>query len=68
MAAPLERLFGVEHLVATEAATAPCPHGETFTGEIEGEPRLRQQEVMRMARRLALAVEPARSLQALAQG
>jgi HAD superfamily hydrolase (TIGR01490 family) len=49
IARPFARLFGVEHLVATEAqSTDGTPTGQ-LTGEIEGEPCYREHKVQKVA-------------------
>jgi HAD superfamily hydrolase (TIGR01490 family) len=58
IAEPFARLFGVAHLLATEAATADgTPDGE-WTGEIEGLPCHREHKVAHVARWLAGRAPP----------
>ena len=49
VAAPFARLFGVDHLLATRAATA----GGALTGEIDGEPCYREHKLTHVDRWLA---------------
>ncbi len=58
VAAPFARLFGVSHLIATEAATADG----RLTGGIEGEPCFRQHKVTHVTHWLATAFEPSPGL------
>jgi HAD superfamily hydrolase (TIGR01490 family) len=53
VAEPFARLFGVEHLLATRAATVQGAAGEVFTGEIEGEPCYREHKLTHVERWLA---------------
>lgn len=53
IAEPFARLFGVDHLVATLAATSDGSPGAAFTGEIDGEPCYRHHKVTRVNRWLA---------------
>ena len=48
IAQPFARLFGVDHLVATLAATSDGSPGAPFTGEIDGEPCYRHHKVTRV--------------------
>lgn len=58
IAEPFARLFGVDHLVATEAATADgSPHGAP-TGEIAGLPCYREHKVTRVGQWLAESLPP----------
>ena len=54
IAEPFARLFGVDHLVATLAATSDGSPGAPFTGEIDGEPCYRHHKVTRVNRWLAI--------------
>ena len=53
IAEPFARQFGVEHLVATEAATLDGLPGSALTGEIDGEPCYREHKVTLVNRWLA---------------
>jgi HAD superfamily hydrolase (TIGR01490 family) len=53
MAEPFARLFGVEHLVATEAATIDGSPLGVLTGEIAGLPCFREHKVTRVGQWLA---------------
>jgi HAD superfamily hydrolase (TIGR01490 family) len=53
IAEPFARLFGVPHVVATEAATADGTPDGTLTGEIEGLPCFREHKVTRVRQWLA---------------
>ena len=53
IAEPFARLFGVDHLVATLAATSDGSPDAPFTGEIDGEPCYRHHKVTRVNRWLA---------------
>ena len=57
IAEPCARLFGLSHVVATEAATADGKPDGTLTGEIEGLPCFREHKVTRV--RQWLAQQPA---------
>ncbi len=48
IAEPFARLFGIDHLVATCAATVDGTPGAAFTGEIDGEPCFRSHKVGRV--------------------
>ncbi len=48
IAEPFARLFGVDHLVATRAATVDGTPDAAFTGEIAGEPCFRAHKVSRV--------------------
>lgn len=63
IAEPFARQFGVDHLIATEAATVDGLPGSALTGEIDGEPCHREQKVSRVER--WLAARPAGSAQRL---
>jgi HAD superfamily hydrolase (TIGR01490 family) len=53
IAEPFARLFGIEQLVSTQAATVDGSSDAPFTGEIDGEPCYRQHKVTRVNRWLA---------------
>ena len=53
VAEPFARLFGVDHLLATKAATADGAAGATLTGEIDGEPCYREHKLTHVKRWLA---------------
>jgi len=53
IAEPFARLFGVPHVVATEAATADGTADGALTGEIEGLPCFREHKVTRVRQWLA---------------
>jgi HAD superfamily hydrolase (TIGR01490 family) len=53
VAAPFARLFGVEHLLATRAATEGGAADAPYTGEIEGEPCYREHKLTHVKRWLA---------------
>ncbi len=53
VAAPFARLFGIEHLLATRAATVEGTAGAVLTGEIEGEPCYREHKRTHVDRWLA---------------
>ena len=53
IAEPFARLFGIEHLLATEAATADGSPEDVLTGEIDGLPCWREHKVARVAAWLA---------------
>ncbi len=53
IAEPFARLFGIEHLVATQAATVDGTPDGLFNGEIDGEPCYRKHKVTRVQRWLA---------------
>lgn len=53
VAEPFARLFGVDHLLATESATADGSTDGEWTGEIEGLPCHREHKVTHVARWLA---------------
>jgi len=53
IAAPMARLFGIEHLLATRPATQGGVRGAAYTGEIDGEPCYRQYKLSRVAQWLA---------------
>ncbi len=53
VAAPFARLFGVDHLLATRAATHGGAADAPFTGEIEGEPCYREHKLTHLKRWLA---------------
>ena len=48
IAEPFARLFGIDHLVATRAATVDGTPDAAFTGEIDGEPCFRVHKVSRV--------------------
>jgi len=48
IAEPYGRLFGIEHVVATEAATADGTPGGALTGEIDGLPCFREHKPVRV--------------------
>ena len=50
IAEPFARLFGLAHVVATEAATVDGAPGGALTGEIEGLPCFREHKVTRVQR------------------
>jgi HAD superfamily hydrolase (TIGR01490 family) len=63
IAEPFARLFGIEHLLATQAATVDGSPGSPFTGEIDGEPCYRHHKVTRVEQWLATrSAESVRSL------
>ena len=49
IAEPYARLFGIDHVVATEAATEDGTPGGTLTGEIDGLPCYREHKPVRVA-------------------
>jgi HAD superfamily hydrolase (TIGR01490 family) len=49
IAEPFGRLFGIEHVVATEAATLDGSPGAALTGEIDGLPCYREHKPVRVA-------------------
>ncbi|HEY8710461.1 MAG TPA: HAD family hydrolase [Burkholderiaceae bacterium] len=53
IAEPFARQFGVEHLIATDAATIDGVPGSALTGEIDGEPCYREHKVTLVNRWLA---------------
>jgi HAD superfamily hydrolase (TIGR01490 family) len=53
IAEPCARLFGVRHVVATEAATVDGSPGGAFTGAIDGLPCFREHKVTRVQQWLA---------------
>lgn len=53
IAQPFARLFGIDQLLATRAATVDGLPGGAFTGEIDGEPCYRQHKVMHVQQWLA---------------
>jgi HAD superfamily hydrolase (TIGR01490 family) len=53
IAEPCARLFGVPHVVATEAATADGTPGGALTGEIDGLPCFREHKLTRVRQWLA---------------
>ena len=53
VAEPFARLFGVEHLLATNAATEDGSPAAALTGEIEGEPCYREHKLTHVNRWLA---------------
>jgi HAD superfamily hydrolase (TIGR01490 family) len=63
IAEPFARQFGVEHLIATEAATVDGLPGSALSGEIDGEPCYREHKLTRVER--WLAARPAGSGQRL---
>jgi HAD superfamily hydrolase (TIGR01490 family) len=67
VAQPFARLFGVPHLVATEAATVDGSADGALTGEMAGEPCYRAHKITRVQRWLAQDFEPARTLQSFEQ-
>lgn len=54
IAEPFGRLFGIEHVIATEAATTDGSGGAPLTGEIDGLPCYREHKPVRVAQWLAL--------------
>jgi HAD superfamily hydrolase (TIGR01490 family) len=54
IAEPFARLFGIEHLVATEAATMNGNPDGVLTGEIAGEPCYREQKLAKVEDWLAI--------------
>lgn len=48
IARPMARLFGIEHLVSTRAATVDVLPDSPYTGEIDGEPCYRQHKPSRV--------------------
>jgi HAD superfamily hydrolase (TIGR01490 family) len=58
IAEPFARLFGVDHLLATESATGGGPDGGAWTGEIDGLPCHREHKVTRVADWLASRLPP----------
>lgn len=56
IAEPCARLFGVPHVIATEAATADGSPGGTLTGAIDGLPCFREHKVTRVLEWLAQRV------------
>jgi len=50
IAEPMARLFGIDELVSTRAATLGGAADAPFTGEIDGEPCYRQHKLSRVAR------------------
>jgi HAD superfamily hydrolase (TIGR01490 family) len=67
VAEPFARLFGIEHLVATDGATVDGTPAGRLTGEIEGEPCYREHKLTRVVRWLAQAFEPVRTLASFEQ-
>lgn len=67
VAEPFARLFGIEHLVATEAATLDGSAAGALTGEIAGEPCFRGHKVTRVTSWLAQAFDPPWRLDAFEQ-
>jgi len=55
---PFARLFGVPHIVATEAEV----RGDKLTGEIAGEPCFREHKIARVLQWLARDIAPGRDL------
>ncbi len=53
IAEPFARLFGLDNVVATEAATVDGQPGSAFTGGIAGEPCFREHKLSRVAAWLA---------------
>ena len=64
IAEPFTRLFGISHLVATEAATVDGTPDGILTGEIDGLPCFREHKVTRVRQWLAQKPEGAADLQA----
>jgi HAD superfamily hydrolase (TIGR01490 family) len=60
IAEPFGRLFGIDHVLATEAATQDGSQGGALTGEIDGQPCFREHKVSKVnawlaARHMSLA-------------
>ncbi len=53
VAAPFAQLFGIDHLLSTQAATVDGKAGGLLTGEIDGEPCFREHKVTHVNRWLA---------------
>ena len=61
IADPFARLFGIDQMLATQAATADGSPDAPLTGEIEGEPCYRQHKVTRVQQWLALQAPGSKS-------
>jgi HAD superfamily hydrolase (TIGR01490 family) len=67
IAEPFARLFGVDHLLATQAATVDGSAQSALTGEIDGEPCFREHKVTRVEHWLASQAPASSPLAALAR-